>query len=413
MSRARALGGNLVWALGGILVGALLVVGIDGLARTPTRGPGPSDEPTTGSQSREAEPQATPDDVDVDTVKSRPTGIVLAWAPGGIPAAAERAVERLPGVRRVTTVAAGLDWIESARRPDGTKIPGPRKGMRIPFEVAAVRPREYARFVPPSERAPLLALRPGQILLAESSVELRGGGAGMSVELLGRRSRVSGVISDVATNGYEAIISSPPPKSWERIDRFLLVHNKSAKRAAIERAIRTHLLPGRGLRIRVSDEQPFLRYGDAVHPQLVLKMEFGEFAARPLPDGRIAIDPEWQQTYIRRARVPVIGEVTCHRALIPQLRSAMRAIQSAGLTHLIDASGYGGCFGPRFINSDPGGRLSHHAWGIAFDINVPDNPFGAEPTMHARVVEAIERWGFTWGGRWLIPDGMHFEWQSW
>jgi D-alanyl-D-alanine carboxypeptidase len=21
----------------------------------------------------------------------------------------------------------------------------------------------------------------------------------------------------------------------------------------------------------------------------------------------------------------------------------------------------------------------------------------------------FERWGFTWGGRWLVPDGMHFE----
>ena len=412
MTRNRALGGHFVWALVGVLVGALLVVGIDGLARTPMRGAGPSQPPTTPAITNESDGQSSPHRV-TSTSKSRPKGIVLAWAPGGIPHAAERAVELLPGVRRATTVFAGLDWIESARRPDGTKIPGPPKGMRIPFEVAAVRPRQYARFVPPSERGTLLALEPGRMLLAESSVDLRGGGAGMSLNLFGRRTRVSGVISDVATNGYEAIVATPPPASWDRVDRFLLVHNRNAKRAAIERAIRRHLEPGRALRIRVNDEQPFLRYGDAVHPQLVLKKEFGEFAARPLPDGRIEIDPEWQETYIRGARVPVLGEVTCHRALIPQLRRAMRAIQSGGLTHLIDRSGYGGCYGPRFINSDPGGRLSHHAWGIAFDINVPDNPFGAEPTLPARVVEAIERGGFTWGGRWLIPDGMHFEWQSW
>jgi hypothetical protein len=91
----------------------------------------------------------------------------------------------------------------------------------------------------------------------------------------------------------------------------------------------------------------------------------------------------------------------------------MQAVKSAGLTHLIDTSGYGGCYGPRFINSDPGGRLSHHSWGIAFDINVPDNPYAAEPNMPPRLVETIERSGFTWGGRWLVPDGMHFEWQSW
>jgi D-alanyl-D-alanine carboxypeptidase len=24
-------------------------------------------------------------------------------------------------------------------------------------------------------------------------------------------------------------------------------------------------------------------------------------------------------------------------------------------------------------------------------------------------VAIFERWGFTWGGRWLVLDGMHFE----
>jgi hypothetical protein len=29
--------------------------------------------------------------------------------------------------------------------------------------------------------------------------------------------------------------------------------------------------------------------------------------------------------------------------------------------------------------------------------------------MDPRVVEIFERWGFEWGGRWLVPDPMHFE----
>jgi hypothetical protein len=33
--------------------------------------------------------------------------------------------------------------------------------------------------------------------------------------------------------------------------------------------------------------------------------------------------------------------------------------------------------------------------------------------MPRRIVDLIEAQGFTWGGRWIIPDGMHFEWQSW
>jgi hypothetical protein len=109
--------------------------------------------------------------------------------------------------------------------------------------------------------------------------------------------------------------------------------------------------------------------------------------------------------------VPVLGEVVCHKALFPQLRAALRTIEDRGLTHLI--SNYGGCFGPRFIGLDPDGRISHHAWGVAFDINVRDNAFGAEPNLDPKIVAAIEQWGFTWGGRWIIPDGMHFEWQRW
>lgn len=146
---------------------------------------------------------------------------------------------------------------------------------------------------------------------------------------------------------------------------------------------------------------------------MIIKEAFGEFAATPLASGQIEIDPAWTGANIRTAKVPILGQVTCHRALFPQLRRALRAVRGEGLTHLINPNNFGGCFGPRFINSQANGRLSHHAWGIAFDINVADNPYGAEPNLSRRIVEIIEGQGLTWGGRWIIPDGMHFEWQSW
>jgi hypothetical protein len=40
---------------------------------------------------------------------------------------------------------------------------------------------------------------------------------------------------------------------------------------------------------------------------------------------------------------------------------------------------------------------------------VSQNPLGAPPRLDRRVVDAFERWGLTWGGRWLVPDAMHFE----
>ena len=33
----------------------------------------------------------------------------------------------------------------------------------------------------------------------------------------------------------------------------------------------------------------------------------------------------------------------------------------------------------------------------------------ATTRVDPRVVEVMERWGFEWGGRWLVPDPMHFE----
>ena len=49
--------------------------------------------------------------------------------------------------------------------------------------------------------------------------------------------------------------------------------------------------------------------------------------------------------------------------------------------------------------------------GIAFDINVASNAPGTRPDQDPRLVEIMEEHGFTWGGRWLIPDGMHFEYR--
>ena len=91
-----------------------------------------------------------------------------------------------------------------------------------------------------------------------------------------------------------------------------------------------------------------------------------------------------------------------------QLVGAMHELQREGLGHLIHT--YDGCYTPRFLNRIPEAGLSHHSWGVAIDINAAENPFGSTPVMDPRVVRVMEQWGFTWGGAWKVPDGMHFEW---
>jgi hypothetical protein len=53
--------------------------------------------------------------------------------------------------------------------------------------------------------------------------------------------------------------------------------------------------------------------------------------------------------------------------------------------------------------------VSHHAWGIAIDINVDGDPRGDFATQDQRLVDAMAAQGFTWGGDWLFPDPAHYE----
>jgi hypothetical protein len=68
------------------------------------------------------------------------------------------------------------------------------------------------------------------------------------------------------------------------------------------------------------------------------------------------------------------------------------------------------------------GRLSMHSYGAAIDLNLKFSNYwlsetksaGNIPyrnTMPRQIVEAFERNGFIWGGRWYHYDTMHFEYR--
>lgn len=135
----------------------------------------------------------------------------------------------------------------------------------------------------------------------------------------------------------------------------------------------------------------------------------GSFNYRWFADGTVAPDPAWVSASIVTASVPILGAVTCHRVLIPQLRGAMQEIVDSGLEDAIDRADYGGCYVPRFIGRDPSRGLSLHTWGIALDLNVATNQLGTVGEIDRRIVAIMARWGFGWGGSWRVPDPMHFE----
>jgi D-alanyl-D-alanine carboxypeptidase-like protein len=172
--------------------------------------------------------------------------------------------------------------------------------------------------------------------------------------------------------------------------------------------VRRVLPAGLPVRLRGPGETPFFRAGDAVLPQAMVKQRFGEFAWRPGAAGSFVQDPAWQAANLATARVPILGRVRCHRVLLPSLAGAMRELQQRNLAGLVDPEAYAGCWNPRLTRS--GGGVSRHAWGAAVDLNVAGNPTGLASAQDRRLVEVMEHWGFTWGGRWLIPDPAHFEW---
>jgi len=133
----------------------------------------------------------------------------------------------------------------------------------------------------------------------------------------------------------------------------------------------------------------------------------GTFNYRVLSGGHIAPDPSWVAAHIATETMPIIGSMTCNRAIFPQLRAALEEIASRGLADKIHPGEYAGCYYPRFIAGTT--VLSNHSFGLAFDINVPGNQRGTAGEIDRTVVSIFEKWGFTWGGRWSYTDPMHFE----
>ena len=116
------------------------------------------------------------------------------------------------------------------------------------------------------------------------------------------------------------------------------------------------------------------------------------------------------RAHIQTRSVPLLGRITCNRGLFPLLIASLNEVQRAGLGSLIHTNS--GCCDARTVARSPTARPSDHAYGAAVDINAPENAYGATPTMDRRIVRIFGAHGFIWGGDFLIPDGVHFEFGS-
>jgi hypothetical protein len=133
----------------------------------------------------------------------------------------------------------------------------------------------------------------------------------------------------------------------------------------------------------------------------------GSFSYKANPDGTVVPEQSWVAANIRTEEMPIIGRVTGHRVMLPQLRAVLNEVVSRGLSSKIKT--YDGCYVPRFIGRDPSRGLSFHTYGTAIDLNAATNYRGIPGDIDRTVVSIFKKWGFAWGGDWNYTDPMHFE----
>lgn len=116
-------------------------------------------------------------------------------------------------------------------------------------------------------------------------------------------------------------------------------------------------------------------------------------------------DSGWVAANLRTETMPIVGQVTCHKVMLLQLRAALMELVQRGLDKYIRTTA--GCFNARFIAGTT--SLSNHAFGMAIDFDAAQNGRGTAGQIPPVVVDVFKDWGFAWGGDWKWTDPMHFE----
>lgn len=314
--------------------------------------------------------------------------------------------------------AASVGMVAVSRGPSAIQVPP--AGFAYPMG-ATVLPADVVIQTMGADVAQHLAA--DALVMGEVSAGLRGAQAGDTITLVagsGARVtfRIAAVLADAQVGGAEMLMS---PAAADRLGITRLsraVIWGFSTRAAIDSALSSNGLISTTIRVR--------RSWDPADPDDTLgmartKATLGEFAYRVNSDGSVSQDDAWVSTYLPAGRellnssIPI--RARCHNTVKPAIQDALAEVAAAGLAYTInvsDANSYGGCHLARFNRLTPDsslGFLSRHSWGMAIDTNTQGSCQGcAPPDMDCRTVQIFRKHGFAWGGNFLTPDGMHFEW---
>lgn len=335
--------------------------------------------------------------------------LVLVYGPPAIVPDLAAAARSHRGVEAVTEAGNGLGWL-TAWEPAGGASLVPPEGFQIPVEILSVDAESYGLFLPEAQRGAFETLDEGNALLGRSSAALRGIDSTGTLAFADIEIPVAGVVDDELVASHELVVSHETAARLGIDNRkyVLVALGPGLGPEELVEQLRAEF-PESTISFREPGQSEYFRPGGETLPQVEIKQFVGEFAARPEGGGRLRIDPEWILSNTVNESIPLLGAARCHRRVMSQVQGAFEQIAEQGLGSLVAEEDFGGCFSPRLLSADPHSGISRHAWGIAFDFNVSNNRYGEPPSMDPRLVEILEDWGFTWGGRWRVPDGMHFE----
>jgi hypothetical protein len=260
----------------------------------------------------------------------------------------------------------------------------------------------------------------GQVVMSETSASFSGAQAGDVLELVAADGSimpfvVGRVAPDTEVGGTEVVMSTAQADTLgATLGTSVLIYGQFI-RGRLDAA-----LAARGLstdpkvRIRRSWDPPD---PDATIGVAKTKKLLGELAYSVTAGDAVLVDDAWRAAFIPPTREPYPTGIRaqCNNAIKADLTAALQEVVDTGLAGLIEvanANTAGGCFGPRFsrIVGTQLGTLSRHTWAQALDTNTVSNCQGCVPQMDCRVVRIFRKHNFAWGGNFINPDGMHFEW---
>jgi hypothetical protein len=282
-----------------------------------------------------------------------------------------------------------------------------------PLPAAGVDPGSFRAFTPAGTAevtAVWDAAERGELIVSHETAKQLGLPLGGTVNVVEPSGTVTpfriGAFADTGLAGVEVIVANPlADRLALPAPNAVIVSAGAADLKALAKAAK-QAAPGSAnvdlLNHPIVSGRAFMNGGDAAKA-------FGVLPYKSYPDGTIVPEPAWVTGNIVRATVPILGKVTCHRLMIPQLAGALGEIEAAGLADRIHPEQYQGCYVPKLIEDS--NSISMHTWGLAVDLNVPTNYRGTKGDMDPRVVAIFKTWGFRWGGDYVQspPDPMHFE----